>query len=85
MIRDSVIARHLSFGSKGDIGAQLTAYMVSIIATLRLNDIRVYDWLFDNLSACAANGGQPSADLSARLPWHMAPEWRAQFKVGYHA
>ena len=85
MIRDSVISRQLSFGSKGDIGAQLTAYMVSIIATLRLNDIRVYDWLLDYLNACAANGGQPPADLSAWLPWHMAPERRAQLKVGYNA
>ena len=58
MLRLGAILRKLTMGSKSEIGAQLTAVMMSIIATLRLNGIREYEWLHDYLSACAANGGK---------------------------
>ena len=70
-LRPGAILRKLTMGSKGEIGAQLTAVVMSIIATLRLHDIREYDWMHDYLSACAANGGKAPEDISPWLPWKM--------------
>ena len=63
MLRPSVIARRLSYGSKSAGGARLTSCVLSGIKTLCLNQVKVYDWLLDYLGACAANDGKVPVGL----------------------
>ena len=70
LLRGPAIGRRLSFGSDSEAGAQFTALMYSVTATLRLNGLDVPRWLDGWLAACARGGGPPG-DLSPWLPWSM--------------
>ena len=48
--------------------------------TMRLWGINPRTWLTAYLEACAVNGGQPPASLSAFLPWAMTPDQLAQMR-----
>lgn len=74
-----VIGRRLCFGSDSEDGADFTATMYSVFATLVLNGIDVLRWLEAWLEACAENGGQPPDDLSPWLPWTMSEERKREF------
>ena len=54
--------------------------MFSLLMTMRLWGINSRTWLTAYLEACAANGGQPPADLSAFLPWTMEADRLAQMR-----
>jgi transposase len=56
--------------------------MFSLFMTLRLWGINPRTWLTAYLEACAANGGQPPASLSAFLPWTMDADRLAQMRRG---
>lgn len=74
MLRPAVIVRQLARGSKSAQAAQLMSCMTSVFQTLWLNDLNVYQWLVEYLSACASNGGQAPSDVSPWLPWSMDDE-----------
>ena len=77
-LRGAVIGRRLSFGSDSEEGADFTAMMYSVVATLALNGIDVVRWLEEWLAACAENGRKPPHDLSPWLPWSMSEERRRE-------
>ena len=56
----------------------LAAMMFSVLQTVLLWDLNPQHWLSAFLQACAEHGGQSPRDLSAFLPWQMAPERRAE-------
>lgn len=50
--------------------------MFSMVQTLLLWGLNPHHWLSAFLQACADNGGQSPADLSAFVPWRMSAERR---------
>ena len=84
-LRPAVIARKLSYGSKSESAAQLTSCLLSVVETLRLNRIKVYDWLLDYLAACAANHGEAPSDCREWLPWQMDDVRRRKLQIGTRA
>ena len=78
-LRRAVIGRRLCFGSDSEDGADFTATMYTVLATLVLNGIDVLHWLEAWLEACAENGGQPPDDLSPWLPWTMSEARKRKF------
>ncbi len=72
-LRGPVIARRLSFGSGGPHGAEAIGLLCGVLATVKLAGLNPYTWLLDYLNACAANRGQPPAQLDPWLPWCMHP------------
>jgi hypothetical protein len=52
--------------------------MFSVLQTVLLWGLNPHHWLTAFLQACAENGGQSPTDLSAFLPWQMAPERREE-------
>jgi hypothetical protein len=65
-------------GPGGVWSAHLAAMMFSVLQTVLLWDLNPQHWLSAFLQACAEHGGQSPRDLSAFLPWQMAPERRAE-------
>ena len=49
--------------------------LCGVLATVQLAGLNPYTWLLDYLNACAANRGQPPAQLDPWLPW-MRPASR---------
>ena len=80
-LRGPAIGRKLSFGSNSQGGADFTAMMYSLLATLRWHHLDIRKWLIEWLGACAANGRRPPEDLASWLPWTMTPERRAHFAL----
>ena len=52
--------------------------MWSVLQTVLLWDLNPHHWLTAFFQACADHGGTSPADLSAFLPWQMAPERSAE-------
>ena len=84
-LRPAVISRKLSYGSKSELAAQLTSCLLSIVETLRLNQIKVYDWLLDYLAACATNHGEAPSQCSEWLPWQMDDARRRRLQIAARA
>src|SRR5438552_2218258 len=78
VLRTPVVGRKNYYGSGSVWSAQLAAMMFSVLQTVLLWDLNPHHWLTAFLHACADNGGQSPADLSAFLPWQMTPERRAE-------
>lgn len=78
--RTPVVARKNFYGSGSEWAGALAARMFSLLMTMRLWGINPRTWLTAYLEACAANGGQPPADLSAFLPWTMGAQRLAQMR-----
>ena len=78
--RTPVVARKNYYGSGSQWSGALAALMFSLLMTMRLWGINSRTWLTAYLEACAANGGQPPADLSAFLPWTMEADRLAQMR-----
>ncbi len=78
--RTPVVARKNYYGSGSQWSGVLAAMMFSLLMTMRLWGINFRTWLTAYLEACAANGSQPPADLSAFLPWTMDANRLAQMR-----
>ena len=80
-LRNEVLGRKAYYGSGSVWAAELAAQLFSVLMTLvhcwQINPRR---WLQEYLQACADNGGQAPEDLSAFLPWSMAPQRLAQLR-----
>ena len=76
--RNPVVGRKNSDGSGSVWSAHLAARMFSVLQTVLLWGLNPHHWLTAFLQACAENGGKSPTDLSAFLPWQMAPERREE-------
>ncbi len=78
ILRNPVVGRKNYYGSGSVWSAHLAARMFSVLQTILLWGLNPHHWLTAFLQACAENGGKSPTDLSAFLPWQMAPERRAE-------
>jgi transposase len=78
MLRNPVVGRKNYYGSGSVWSAHLAATMFSVIQTLLLWGLNPHHGLSAFLHACAEHGGTSPTDLSAFLPWQMAPERREE-------
>jgi transposase len=77
-LRNPVVGRKNYYGSGSVWSAHLAAMMFSVLQTVLLWGLNPHHWLSAFLQACADHGGTCPTDLSAFLPWQMAPERRAE-------
>src|SRR2546422_929266 len=78
VLRTPVVGRKNYYGSGSVWSAHLAAMMFSVLQTVVLWDLNPHHWLTAFLQACAEHGGKSPTDLSAFLPWQMAPERREE-------
>ena len=78
ILRNPVVGRKNYYGSGSVWSAHLAARMFSVLQTVLLWGLNPHHWLSAFLHACAENGGKSPTDLSAFLPWQMAPERREE-------
>src|SRR5712692_5594215 len=76
--RNPVVGRKNYDGSGSVWSAHLAARMFSVLQTVLLWGLNPHHWLTAFLHACAEHGGKSPTDLSAFLPWQMAPERREE-------
>jgi len=79
-LRGPGVGRKNFYGSGAVWSGELAAMLFTLFQTLRLWEINPRVWLARFFRACAANGGQPLADISAFLPWQMAEPDLAAFR-----
>src|SRR5216683_6148613 len=78
ILRNPVVGRKNYYGSGSVWSAHLAARMFSVLQTVLLWGLNPHHWLTAFLHACAEHGGKSPTDLSAFLPWQMAPERREE-------
>lgn len=78
ILRNPVVGRKNYYGSGSVWSAHLAAMMFSVLQTVLLWGLNPHHWLRAFLQACADNGGQSPADLSAFVPWQMSAERREE-------
>jgi transposase len=78
ILRNPVVGRKNYYGSGSVWSAHLAARMFSVLQTVLLWGLNPHHWLSAFLHACAEHGGKSPTDLSAFLPWQMAPERREE-------
>jgi transposase len=78
ILRTPVVGRKNYYGSGSVWSAHLAARMFSLVQTILLWGLNPHHWLSAFLHACAEHGGKSPTDLSAFLPWQMAPERREE-------
>ena len=78
ILRNPVVGRKNYDGSGSVWSAHLAARMCSVLQTVLLWGLNPHHWLTAFLQACAEHGGKSPTDLSAFLPWQMAPERREE-------
>ncbi len=78
ILRNPVVGRKNDYGSGSVWSAHLAAMMFSVLQTILLWGLNPHHWLSAFLQACAQNGGQSPADLSALVPWQMTAERREE-------
>jgi transposase len=78
ILRTPVVGRKNYYGSGSVWSAHLAARMCSLVQTVLLWGLNPHHWLSAFLHACAEHGGKSPTDLSAFLPWQMAPERREE-------
>jgi transposase len=78
ILRNPVVGRKNYDGSGSVWSAHLAARMFSVLQTVLLWGLNPHHWLTAFLQACAEHGGKSPTDLSAFLPWQMAPERREE-------
>src|SRR5207245_3346330 len=78
VLRTPVVGRKNYYGSGSVWSAHLAARMFSVLQTVLLWGLNLHHWLTAFLQACAEHGGKSPTDLSAFLPWQMAPERREE-------
>jgi transposase len=71
-MRGPAVGRKNYYGSAALWSGHLAAMLFSIFATLRLLGLSPRRWLDSYLQACAANQGQPPADIQPFLPWNLS-------------
>jgi transposase len=76
ILRNPVVGRKNYYGSGSVWSAHLAARMFSVLQTVLLWGLNPHHWLTAFLQACAEHGGKSPTDLSAFLPWQMAPARR---------
>jgi transposase len=79
--RGPVVCRKNYYGSGALWSGQLAAMLFSLLATLRQWRLNEQQWLTGYLSACAAQGGKPLADVRRWLPWRMTESERAELQL----
>jgi transposase len=77
-MRNPGMGRKNYYGSASQWSAALAAMMFSLFQTILLWKLNPHHWLYCYLTACAENGGQPPAELSAFLPWEMSEQRKQQ-------
>jgi transposase len=77
-MRNPGMGRKNYYGSASQWSAALAAMMFSLFQTVLLWKLNPHHWLYSYLTACAENGGQPPADLSAFIPWMMSEQRQQQ-------
>ena len=77
-MRNPVTGRKNYYGSGSSWSARLAAMMFSLFQTLLLWKLNPHHWLFDYLTACAENGGNPPAELAPFIPWRMNEQRQQQ-------
>ncbi len=70
-VRNPVTGRKNYYGSGRLWSAELAAMMFTVLQSVVLWGLNPRHWLHSFLSVCAAQGGNPPADLSPFLPWSM--------------
>jgi transposase len=78
ILRNPVVGRKNYYGSGSVWSAHLAAMLFSVLQTILLWGLNPHHWLSAFLQACADNGGQSPADLSAFVPWQMTAERREE-------
>src|SRR5438132_1581276 len=78
ILRNPVVGRKIYYGSGSVWSAHLAARMFSVLQTVLLWGLNPHHWLSAFFHACAEHGGTSPTDLSAFLPWQMAPERREE-------
>ena len=79
--RGPVVGRKNYYGSGAVWAGRLAAVMFSLVETLRLWGLNAQQWLTGYLTACAANGGRPPAEVRPWLPWRMTEAERAALQL----
>ncbi len=77
-MRNPAMLRKNCRGSGSHWSASLAAQMFSIIQSVLLWDLNPHRWLYEYLSACAANGGPAPENPEAFIPWRMSEARRAE-------
>ncbi len=80
--RLAVVGRKNFYGSGSLWSGQLAATMYSLLMTAKLWKLNARTWLSAYLQACADNGNQAPADISAFLPWSMDAARLATLRAG---
>ena len=80
-IKEWVIGRKISFGSSSVQGAELKAFIHTVLGTVGLNGLNVQAWLMGWLTECARQGGKPPEDLTNWLPWTMSPSQQRRLEA----
>ena len=78
ILRNPVVGRKNYYGSGSVWSAHLAARRFSVLQPVLLWGLNPHHWLTAFLQACAEHGGTSPTDLSAFLPWQMAPERREE-------
>jgi transposase len=70
-LRLAVVERKNFYGSGSQWSGEMTATLMSLLMTVKLWNINARTWLSAYLNACANEGGEVPADISAFVPWQM--------------
>ncbi len=72
--RDLARFRRNCYGVFSDNFAQLTAQLLTVMMTLKTNNIALVPYLQEYFKACAEAGGKAPASLDGLLPWALSAE-----------
>ena len=80
-MRGPALGRKNYYGSGSICSGHFTAALFGIFQTLLKWHINPRLWLTEYLTVCAKNGGKPTGDISAFLPWKMPEEDRRRLRL----
>ncbi len=72
--RDLARFRRNCYGVFSDKFARVTALLMTVMMTLKINRIALVPYLQEYFKACAEAGGQAPASLDGLLPWALSAE-----------
>lgn len=81
LLRIGVVGRKNFYGSGSLSSGELTESAYSVLLTAAKHGLNPLTYLRAYLDACAANGGNPPADLACFLPWQARAEDLAAWKL----
>lgn len=77
-LRVAALCRKNYYGSGAEWSGKLTAWMFSILATLKKWRINPRKWLSAYLQACAVAGGKIPADVDRWMPWDLTAQQKQE-------